>query len=289
MNRWQIGFALSFSALLVTTSILPVAASISTPGDVTVVVSKPPVVAKNLPWSKASLRAAADLIAIDRKKIEAELSRLRSHGANRIAVIYEKQPLSSESFADVESYGTTFLPWHFTSSTSGVFVKSKNASFPRDRVDIAHYLTKLKKDDCSLLDFSLFIAETWFQPEQCEVVSPTPSAFLRASLATALKKSTLDFGSFELAQLKVALGPTTHPRLAGRTLICPELSSLFGGDTEIALEASDGVGGYFISVNLKNRTATFKFLGPDQPALASAATKNAGENFVRFFASQSPN
>lgn len=283
MNRWRIGIALSFSALLATTSSLPIAASVATPGEVTVVLAGPQVVKKNLPWGKASVKAATALIAVDRKNIETELKRLKFEGAKRIAVTYEKQPLASESFAHVETYGTAFLPWHFTVTTPGDSAKATRASFPRDRLDIAHFLTKLKKDDCSLDNFSIFITATWFQPEKCEVVWPTPSEFLRASLATALKKSTLDVGSFELAQLKFALGPTAHPRLVGRTLICPELSPLFGGDTKIPLEESDGVGGYSISVDLKNRTATFKLLGPDQEALAKAAYKEPSENYMRFF------
>lgn len=287
MNQWRIGLALSFSVLLPTTSSLPLAASAATPGEVTVVLADPQVVEKNLPWSKASVKAATALIAVDRKNIETELKRVKLKGAKRIAVTYEKQPLATESFADVETYGTAFLPWHFTSNTSGDSAKVKSASFPRDRLDIAHYLTKLKKDDCSLDNFSIFNTATWFQPEKCEVVWPTPSEFLRASLATALKKSTLDVGSFELAQLKFALGSNANPRIIGRTLICPELSPLFGGDTKIPLEESDGIGGYFISVDLKNKTATFKFLGPDQAALASGATTNAEENFIRFFSSQS--
>jgi hypothetical protein len=287
MNRWRIGIALSLSVLLAATSSLPVEASAATPGEVKVVLAELQVVKKNLPWSKASVKAARALITVDHKNIETELKRLKLKGAKRIAVTYEKQPLASESFADVETYGTAFLPWHFTANTPGDSTKAKSASFPRDQIDIAHYLTKLKKDDCSLDNFSIFNPATWFQPEKCQVISPTPSEFLRASLATALKKSTLDVGSYELARLKFALGPTTHLRLVGQTLICPELSPLFGGDTKIPLAESDGVGGYLISVDLQNRTSTFEFLGPDQVALASGATKNAGENFVRFFASQS--
>lgn len=287
MIRWRLGIALSVSALLVTATSLPVAASSASPGEVTVISSEPPVVAKNLPWSTAALKAATALIVIDRKNLAAELKILKSKGANRLKVIYEKQPLASESFADVEKYGTSFLPWHFIATTKSGSATPKSASFPGDRLDLAHYLTKLKKDDCSLVGFSIFNLATWFQPEACAVFSPTPSQFLRASLASALKKTTLDFGSFELAQLKFALGSNTHLRVVGRTLVCPELSPIFGGKTRIELEASDEVGGYLISVNLEKRTATFKFLGPDQTALASGATKTAGENFVRFFASQS--
>lgn len=287
MNRWRFGIALSAIALLVTATSLPVVASNASPGEVSVIASEPPVVAKNLPWSTAALKAAAALIVIDRQNLSAELQTLKNKGANRIQVIYEKQPLASEPFADVEKYGTSFLPWHFIATMKSGSARSKSASFPGDRLDIAHYLTKLKKDDCSLVAFSIFNLATWFQPEVCAVVSPTPSQFLRASLATTLKKSTSDFGSFELAQLKFALGSNTHPRIVGRALICPELSPVFGGNTKIALEASDARGGYLISVNLEKRTATFKFLGPDQAALASGATKIAGEKFVRFFASQS--
>jgi hypothetical protein len=268
---------------------LPVAASSASPGEVTVISSEPPVVAKNLPWSTPALKAATALIGIDRQNLAAELKKLKSKGANRLQVIYEKQPLASESFADVEKYGTSFLPWHLIATTKSGSAKSRSSSFPGDQLDIAHYLTKLKKDECSLVGFSILNLATWFQPEACAVVSPTPSQFLRASLATALKKSSLAFGSFELAQLKFALGSNTHPRIVGRALICPELSPIFSGNTEIALEASDAVGGYVISVDLDNKTATFKFLGPDQASLASRATKTAGENFIRFFASQSTN
>jgi hypothetical protein len=287
VNRWRLGIALVVNALLVTATSLPVVASNASPGEVTVISSEPPVVAKNLPWSTAALKAATALIVIDRQNLEAELKRVKSKGAHRLQVIYEKQPLASEPFADVEKYGTSFLPWHFIATTKSGSPRSKSASFPGDRLDIAHYLTKLKKDDCSLMGFSILNLATWFQPEACAVATPTPSQFLRASLATALKKSTLDFGSFELAQLKFALGTNSHLHVVGGTLICPELSPIFSGNTRIELAASDEVGGYIISVNLEKRTATFKFLGPDQAALASGATKTAGENFVRFFTSQS--
>jgi hypothetical protein len=289
MKSWRIVLVIGFSSLVITAAPFPAGATATKSGEVKVILREPTVIAKDLPWSSVSLKAAMDLIVIDRKALDAELKRLKSKGANRIQVVYENQPLASESFADVENYGTTFLPWHFTGNTVTSSGNSKSASFPRDRADIAHYLTKLKEIDCSLSGFSIFNWATWLQPDKCEVVSPTPSEFLRASLATALKKSTLDFGSFELAKLKFALGSNMHPRLVGRALICPELGPVFGGNTKIALKKSEAVGGYLISVNLESRTAIFKFLGPDQTALAYGATKSAGEDFVRFFASQSTN
>ena len=256
----------------------------NTPGSVTVTVDKLGIVPSNLPWSKAALDEARPLISLQSKALMSDFAHFKAKGNNRVQVVYEKQSLSSAAFADSKSYGTDFLPWHLVGNLGGQSATTK--SYPLDKVDLASYLTKPAADACSLSDFSIFDFQTWFQPPKCSVATPSPQKFLAASLATALKKSTLDIGSVELQELKYALSAGTHPRISGGYLICPELASVFGGTTRVALASKNTLGGYSFSADLVNRTAAFRFLGPDLASLAKAAYKVQGENFVRFFTLQ---
>ncbi len=259
-------------------------ASESTLGSVTVVTSQTPTVSANLPWSQAALSEAQNLIDEQRRALERDFSRLKNEGNTRVQVVYENQPLASEAFVDSEKYGTNFLPWHLVGNKKTSSISSR--SYPLDKVDLAAYLTRPAGDGCSLINFSIFAPETWFQPPKCSVTQVKPQNYLAASLDTALKKSTLDVGSSELQQLKYALSPGTHPRINGKFLTCPELASVFGGTTKIALASKSSLGGYSISAKLAKRSATFTFIGPDLAVLAKSAYKSPGENFVRFFSSQ---
>lgn len=253
-------------------------------GQVTVVLASPVSIPRNLSWNEAALNSARQIIANQKSDLLSAIRNLKQNGSTQIHVVYGKQSLSSPAFRDTMQYGTKFLPWHLEGYP--LDPQLMTTEFPLDQVDMANYLTKLKNERCSLVDFSIWTLETWFQPEPCSVTTPSPEEFLRASLATALKKSTIDIGSFELAQLKTAMAPESHTKISNGNLICLELGSVFAGKTAIPLSFRSPVGGYEISVNLSSRTAVFRFIGPDLKVLAAHAYRNEGENFIRFFASQ---
>jgi hypothetical protein len=254
-----------------------------TPGAVRVILAKPILVDKRLPWSPESLATANQIIAKQKADLTRAIDDLISRGASTVKVVYEDQPLASHEFRDSLQYGTSFLPWRLIGNEQVAEVSRAGEAFPKHRSDMANYLTRLGEDTCSLRDFSFWSITTWFQPAKCKIVTPSASDFLRASMATAFKKATLDVGSFELSELKFALGPKTHLRIENDELVCPELAPIFGGNTNIPLRAIGLTGGYSISVNLKRRTASFIFLGPDQKALAKLASKAKNQNYVRFF------
>lgn len=255
-----------------------------TPGLVTVNMPSPVVVGRNLPWSIEAWTAAEALISAQKVAVADALSKLRLNGVTEVEVAFEPQPLSGPAFVDSRVYGTTFLPWRLTGKSAERSFDSK--TFPTDKVDMANYLIHLHQSKCSLATFAFWDLSTWFLPSKCSIETPSLDDYLRASLATALKKASLEVGSYELQKLKFALGSGTHPRIAGGNLICPELAANFNGDTQIPLRAADKLGGYEIIANLRNRTAVFKFLGPNLKQIAAGATKDKTENFVRFFDSQ---
>lgn len=252
-------------------------------GEVTVVANKEMIIQENLPWSQQSITAANKLINRQKADLAKALKILRHKGASIVEVVVQKPTWTSPNFLDSSIYGTDYVPWRLRKFESSRTSKIVSSQFPGDQNDMANFLTRIKSSPCSLEDFALWNPNTWFRPATCEIETPSASKFLRASMANAFKRATLEVGSFELQQLKFALGPNTHPRIEKDELYCPELGPIFGGDTRIPLKTFEPVGGYEISVNLKLRKATFIFLGPDQKALAASAYKLPHEDFVRFF------
>jgi hypothetical protein len=261
----------------------PASADEISSSDVTISSPKAVFVPSTLPWSKASLLAASRIISEQKIALESDFASLRAKGNTSVKVIYGKQPLKSSAFSDTARYGTEFLPWRLVGNRDSKNDPQRSRSYPLDKIDIASYLTKPASDDCSLKPFSFVEFSTWFQSAECRLKTPSASAYLAASLATALKKSTLDVGSFELSELKYALTPGTHLSLKGDSLMCPELAPIFGGSTRIPLRNFTKIGGYSFTINLKTRNAKFYFLGPDLESLARSAYKNTDENFIRFF------
>jgi hypothetical protein len=259
------------------------AATQDSPEKVKVELVQPYLVPEGLPWNQTALRAANKIIGTQKSILNKTMTKLKLLGASIIEVIDEPTESEGETFQHARAYGADFVAWHLAGKGSRGLVKGQPVNFPSDTGDLANYLVRIKATPCSLREFSVLDFSTWFQPRKCEIEIPSASKYLRASLATALHKSTSEFGSHELAQLKYAMQTNTHLQIRDGYLICPELRSFFSGETRIRLRKQAPIGGYLIAVDLHTRTARYKFLGPNFSALAENAHQEPGEDFVRFF------
>lgn len=241
------------------------------------------VVRRDLPWSEDGIKGARVIINRQASHIKLALERLKKSGATRVEVSNVESLFSGRNWADNSEYGSNFSTWHMVGLTGSGAQKGESITFPEDPVILANYLTSIPSGTCSLLDFSLMDPTTWFQPKKCVISNPTPEDFLRAALATNLKKITWDVGSWELTALSFALEQKTHLALKNGYLYCPELSKISAGQNRILLKENHPLGGYSIAINLKNRTADFFFKGANQLNLAKGAHKFPNQDFIGFW------
>jgi hypothetical protein len=241
------------------------------------------VVESALPWSEGGLEGARAIIESQKSTLEAAMKRLRKLGATKMEVVNLREKFTEPRWINKSKYGDNFSTWRMLGMTSLGKESGKSVVFPRDQTILANYLTRIEPGTCSLVEFSFFQPQTWFLPKKCRVSVPEPEQFLRAALATNLQKITWDVGYWEISALEFALTERTHLWVKDGYLYCPELSRLSTGQNRILLDLVDPLGGYSISVNLKNRTAVFTFKNLDQRALAKDAYKLEGQDFIGFF------
>jgi hypothetical protein len=213
------------------------------------------------------------------------MERLRKIGATKIEVVNLREQFTETRWLNKAHYGANFSTWRMLGRTSFGKELGKSSVFPGDQTILANYLARIEPGTCSLVDFSIFQPPTWFLPKKCQIAIPKPEQFLRAALATNLQRITWDVGYWEISALEFALSEGTHLRVKDGYLYCPELSKLSAGQNKILLNLMDPLGGYSISLNLKNRTAVFTFKNLDQRALAKDAYKLEGEDYIGFFVS----
>jgi hypothetical protein len=241
-----------------------------------------PVSEKNLRFSKQLQADAKQIMATQRKSIERAYSSLRNRGAVRVKVLYGKPwndlPLTLFKYSDK----TAFVLWQLVGYSASGKVLGKTPVFPTDPGSDANFLTRPTSNDCSLLEYNLFDPRTWFQNKTCSVKSPPAKEFLRVALGDYLLKSDFGIGGWELQQLKFALEPGHSISIQDGYLVCPDLAKYFGGATRIPLSAKESLGGYSFKVDLKARTAVFKYVGPDQQMMADRAKKIPGQPWIYF-------
>jgi hypothetical protein len=241
-----------------------------------------PTVHSNLPFSDRLLSEADLIMATQRATQLKALANLKRLGAVSVKVVLEKN--LNEGALKLLQYQdpNTLRGWRFQGFNWDGKRVGQTTRFPIESGNFANYLTKPTSTECSLLEFSIFDSRTWFQKKYCEVKSPKAYEFLRAALGTYLAKSNNDFGAWELEQLKFALEPGHKISIEGNNFVCPDLASISGGITKIPLSHVEPLGGYMISLDLHSRTAAFKYLAPNQEAMARLAHKSPGQAWIDF-------
>ena len=242
------------------------------------------LVKSNLPWSSASIRFALSAIHSQKERIDKVLAFFRQREARIVKLVSDPQVLSGPAYRDSSHYVYGLHPWHLEAFDSTGKLVAKSKQFPTDPYDLANYVVRPFPKTCSLDQRQWWNPFTWFGGATCEVPVPTADQYLRASLATAMKKASIeDAGSWLVPQLDYALSSNCELRIQANALICDALSDIVAGTTSISLAAQTKLGGYKITVDIKSRKATFEATGFDQVALAREAAVLPGENFVRFF------
>jgi hypothetical protein len=239
-------------------------------------------VSKGLPWSGAASKFAASAISRQEKTYQEAISMLKKKGATQVKVKYGSTLLSGPAFADASNYVKSVKSWNLLGLGADGSVVGTSATFPKDPSDLANYLVVQTSQLCSLQEAVWWNPTTWFIENRCGVNKISSDSYLRASLATSLKKVSYDPGSWIVNQLEYALS-NGQPKVVGTDLVSAELAEVFAGTTNIPLKSSSLLGGYAIKVDLNTMRAVMTFSGPNLPAIARKASVLAGENYVRFF------
>ena len=284
--------ALSWITVLTTCLSLCLVASAQASGDsitqvgrVTVYIPESfsnPVSKRNLRFSKQLRADAEQIMATQRKSLERAYSSLRNRGAVRVKVLYGEpwNDLALKLFKYSDK--TAFVSWQLVGYSASGKVLGKTPVFPKYPGSNANFLTRPTKNECTLLEFNLFDLGTWFHTETCSVKSPPAKEFLGVALGDYLLKSDFGIGGWELQQLKFALEPGHRISIQNGYFVCPDLAKYFGGSTRIPLSVKESLGGYSLKVDLKARTAVFKYVAPDQQMMADRAEKIPGQPWIYF-------
>lgn len=239
-------------------------------------------VSKGLPWSGAASKFAVSAIRRQEKTYQAAISMLKKKGATQVKVKFGSTLVSGPAFSDATNYVKSVKSWNLLGLGADGNVVGTSETFPKDPSDLANYLIVQNTQLCSLQEAVWWNPTTWFISNRCGVTKISPDSYLRASLATSLKKVSYDPGSWIVNQLEYALS-NGKPKVVGTDLVSAELAEVFAGTTNIPLKSSSLLGGYVIRVDLDTMRAVMTFSGPNLPAIARKASVLTGENYVRFF------
>ncbi len=236
-------------------------------------------------WSEPALETAGTAINYFRFKLTSEINIQKSKGAVKLEKIYSK--VSPEySQLNLKNYGLDLRPYIIKGFDSRNRLVRTSNFFPEPTSLMASHMVHLSHDKCSLKDFSLFDVETWWQTT-CEVVLPSKTSFLRASLRSWLRMTDgpVSFASFPQQQLDICFKSRTTFTLIGQELKCPALSKYFNSQTTVDLHYLQPQGGYEITVNEKVRTFSTKYFAPDFYKLAIFAKWNQQLATITFTSS----
>ncbi len=220
----------------------------------------------NLSWGPKSTAAAQVAIAFAKKEAEDELVALRDLGAIRVT----KSLINTvnNSYPDFKSYVDEFKQYVLIGFNSEGIEIGRSASLPKDSTNLAAKLVVVSQEECRLTENEPSTASL----PACSVALPSTSAFLRASLRTALAQGTLDDQGGDVYQRLVAcLNGKSKISVKGNVLLCPKNTQIFG-TKEIPLKGKFATRSYTIKVNLTNRTAQMLYSKRDYSKVAKNGT-----------------
>lgn len=242
------------------------------------------LVERGLPWSSESLGFAQKIISSQTKSFEKEISRLASSGAETVLAVSDPQILRGKPYKDASLYVRNLHPWHLEGLNSSGKVIGRSRQFPSDTRDMGNYLVRPKSSRCSVRLSAWWNPFDWFTNGTCVTTQVSASAYLRASLATALKKATIeDSGSWLVPQIDYALASNCELTVRHDELFCDALTQIVEGQRSIKLSGKSKLGGYSISVDVAARKAIYRATTIDQRAIAKGAKVLAGDSYVSFF------
>lgn len=242
------------------------------------------LVERDLPWSTVSLEFAKESLSAQKKAFETSVSQLTAAGAESVIVVSDRQILMGKPFQDASLYIGNLHPWHLEGVNARGKYIGRSRQFPADPLDMSNYLLRPTRATCSILERHWWNPLDWFKEGTCQLTKVESSAYLRASLATAMKKATIgQAGSWLIPQLDFALASDCELTIKHDQLYCNALAQIMTGGKSIKLSGKSKLGGYLITVDIAKRKAIYRATGIDQKALAREAKVFEGENYVRFF------
>jgi len=236
-----------------------------------------------LAWNVTAKTRAHVAIRQASERLSRELKRLERRGATKITVVSQQTTLVGRTWRDAGRYIDSLHPWHLVATDDQGKKVAESPAFPADAADLSNYLVHLHDGTCSVGGVIWWNPWTWQNSPKCTIDAPSVEKFLRASLATAVKRATFDPGSWIASELELALAPDSHPTLLDGYLVCPELAPIFAGEDRIPLESRQLLGGYKITVDTAVSSGKITFLPPDWNRIAKSVTFDPAEGFLRFF------
>lgn len=151
-------------------------------------------VSKSLHWDQSQVGFAEKIIDERKAELQKILDRFRALGADRVV---QKQNDSNKKpneynpslIFDFSEYYPVLDKKSFNKAIIGYKgskkIKNAQASLPVRYLALGDYLITLKSSECSLSEFHWFNPFTWFE-SRCEIITPSPEQYLRASLISEL-------------------------------------------------------------------------------------------------------
>ncbi len=222
-----------------------------------------PEVSGELSWSKSSIANAKRVIRALEKNLSAQIEAVKVAGAVSIRV--EKRNPDSDAFW-LSATGQRWKMTRYVGLDSNSKIVASTNWDPANGVFFARHLVHLSSTNCSLRDFDLWDATTWFA-QRCAVVSTSPEWLLRLSLEEVLAQGPKDLPkiiAYDLQRLDYALSNQLSCKALANVLTCKNLGRLTNnpGSDAISLGSDTGGWDYKISVDLAKRSATIRYLKP---------------------------